>query len=337
MADQLPIGSITVPGARMRPLGDVSALAESIAQNGLINPITVARDGTLISGLHRLEACKLLGWAEIPANVTDLEGMRAELAEIDENFVRSDMTILQKADHLMRRVEILETLGMRAPSHRAKKGDTVSPFTTTADMASEMGMSKRTAQRLLQIAKINPRVKAAIADTWLANSTSKLLVVSSKAYPVQMASAMHLLAEAQKEEFDRALQNAERDDRERSNVEEWRDLLAQLICANTHLAVVQTAHIVAEACHHAGGVEEYIKQCERFVAEVPDPEQYPDWHCPPPTHVLVGCLRYAEEGMHNQAVAARLVTEMHGLDEGEEDWSHHTEEERALYNRLTAA
>ncbi len=332
MVDQLPISSITVPGARMRPLGDVSALAESIAQNGLINPITVARDGTLISGLHRLEACKLLGWTEIPANVTDLEGMRAELAEIDENFVRSDLTILQKADHLARRVEILETLGMRAPSHRAKKGDTVSPFTTTADMASEMGMSKRTAQRLLQIAKINPRVKAAITDTWLANSTSNLLLVASKAYPVQMVTAMHLLAQAHKEEFERVLQNAERSDRE-----EYRDLLGQQIRAITHLAVVQTAHIVADSCHRAGGVDEFIKLRERYVAEAPDSEEYPIWHRPPPTHVLVGCLRYAEEGIHNQAVAARLITEMDTLDEGEDDWSHHTEEERALYDRLTAA
>jgi len=335
MTDQLPIDSITVPGTRMRPLGDVSALAESIAQNGLLNPITVARDGRLISGLHRLEACKLLGWTDIPVNVTDLEGMRAELAEIDENFVRSDLTILQKADHLARRAEIVENLGMRAPSHRAKKGVTVTPFTTTADMASEMGMSKRTAQRLLQIAKINPRVKAVITDTWLANSTSNLLVVASKAYPVQMVTAMHLLAQAQKEEFYRALENAERSDRE-----EYMDLLGQQICAITHAGVVQTAHIVADSCHRAGGVEEYIKMRERFVAEAAGPEQYPDWHrthYPPPARVLVGCLRYAEEGLHNQAVAARLTCEMDGPPEGEEDWGWHTEEERALYARLTAA
>ncbi len=100
MTDTMPISSITVPAARKRPLGDVTALAESISQNGLMNPITVTRDGTLISGLHRLEACKLLGWTEIPANVTDLEGLRAELAEIDENLVRSELTVLQQAEHL---------------------------------------------------------------------------------------------------------------------------------------------------------------------------------------------------------------------------------------------
>ncbi len=334
MTDTMPISSITVPATRKRPLGDVTALAESISQNGLMNPITVTQDGTLISGLHRLEACKRLGWESIPVRAVPLDGLRAELAEIDENLVRNDLTVLQQADHLARRVEIVESLGMRAPSHRAKKGDTVTPFITTATIASEVGVSKRTAQRLLQIAKIKPRVKAAIAGTWLADSTSKLLFVSSKDYPVQMVSAMYLLAEAQREEFNRALQNAERDGRERSNVEEWRDLVAQLIRANTHLGVVQTAHIVADTCHRAGGVEEFVKRNERRIAEAPDPEQYPDWHRPPPTHVLVGCLRYAEEGMHNQAVAARLITEMDG--DLEEDWSHHTEEERSLYERLTA-
>ncbi len=329
MTDTMPISSITVPAARKRPLGDVTALAESISQNGLLNAITVTRDGTLISGLHRLEACKLLGWTEIPVNVTDLEGLRAELAEIDENLVRNDLTVLQQADHLARRVEIVESLGMRAPSHRAKKGDTVTPFITTATIASEVGVSKRTAQRLLQIAKINPRVKAAIAGTWLADSTSKLLFVSSKANAVQMATAMHLLAEAQKEEFDRALRNAERSDRE-----EYRDLLGHQIRALTHAGVVGVGRIVAESCYLAGGVEEFVKRNERRIAEAPDPERYPGWRLPEPTHVLLGCLRYAEEGMHNQAVAARLITEMDGDLEG--DWSHHTEEERSLYERLTA-
>ena len=62
----------------------VHELADSISKVGLLNPITVDQEYTLIAGLHRLEAAKLLGWAEIECSVNDLDGLLAELAEIDE-------------------------------------------------------------------------------------------------------------------------------------------------------------------------------------------------------------------------------------------------------------
>lgn len=40
---------------------DVKALAESIAEVGMMNPITVDAANNLVAGLHRLEAVKLLG------------------------------------------------------------------------------------------------------------------------------------------------------------------------------------------------------------------------------------------------------------------------------------
>ena len=72
----------------------VEELAESIKEVGLINPITLTEDYTLIAGAHRLEACKLLGYTEIEANVLSIDNLRAELAEIDENLIRSELHVL---------------------------------------------------------------------------------------------------------------------------------------------------------------------------------------------------------------------------------------------------
>ena len=89
---------------------DVRKLADSIAEVGTMNPITIDADYNLIAGLHRLEAAKLLGWPEIACMVCELDELHAELAEIDENYIRADLTSLETSQLLLRRKEIYETL-----------------------------------------------------------------------------------------------------------------------------------------------------------------------------------------------------------------------------------
>jgi ParB/RepB/Spo0J family partition protein len=66
------IDEIYVPAKHRRDLSPetVDALAESILEVGLQTPISVRRDGeryVLVTGLHRLEACKALGEQTITA------------------------------------------------------------------------------------------------------------------------------------------------------------------------------------------------------------------------------------------------------------------------------
>ena len=66
------IHEIYVPAKRRREIDPqrVSRLAESILEDGLRVPIGVRRDDkrlVLVSGLHRLEACKALGEETITA------------------------------------------------------------------------------------------------------------------------------------------------------------------------------------------------------------------------------------------------------------------------------
>ena len=108
---QINIDRIQVNSGRREALPDaVRELADSISAVGLLNPITVDRDYILIAGLHRLEAAKLLGWEEIECNISSLEGLQAELAEIDENFVRADLETVEFGKLLLRRKEIYEML-----------------------------------------------------------------------------------------------------------------------------------------------------------------------------------------------------------------------------------
>jgi len=67
-------------------------MAESIKANGLLQPIMVKTTGKgyeLVFGLHRLEACRRLGWRKIQALVTSISDEDAFLAGLIENLQRN--------------------------------------------------------------------------------------------------------------------------------------------------------------------------------------------------------------------------------------------------------
>jgi ParB family chromosome partitioning protein len=53
-------------------MGDLAGLRHSIRDIGLLHPIVVSQDGLLLAGRRRLEACKMLGWQEIPVTIIEV-------------------------------------------------------------------------------------------------------------------------------------------------------------------------------------------------------------------------------------------------------------------------
>ena len=161
---KLRLSDITVKqGRRAVDESKVRELAQSMSEVGLINPITVTQDKTLITGAHRLAAAKLLGWTEIEATVSELEGLRAELAEIDENLMRNELHYIDRGQAFKRRDEILKAYGKRATVGRPVNSADSAPLKTTSDIADEMGVSKRALYVEKQIARdILPEVQEAI-------------------------------------------------------------------------------------------------------------------------------------------------------------------------------
>lgn len=163
---------------RKRKLDDskIASLADSFAALGQLQPITVAKyDGMykLVAGLHRLEAAKRIGWQTIEASIFEGDEIAAELAEIDENLMRNDLTVLEQGEHLVRRQELI---GKRPGRYQDSKGITVIPLKTTAELAHDIGLSEISAQKRMQAARnILPEVKELIRDTPVADSITQLL------------------------------------------------------------------------------------------------------------------------------------------------------------------
>ena len=93
------IESVRVVGRHRYALGNIDELAKSIADVGLLNPITLTRDCRLVAGQRRLEACRRLGWVEVPARFVDSLDDAAKLlrAERDENTCRKEMLLSELA------------------------------------------------------------------------------------------------------------------------------------------------------------------------------------------------------------------------------------------------
>ena len=160
------------PGRRDTKPKAVNELARSIQAVGLLNPIIVTGDNTLIAGLHRLEAAKLLGWTEIECTVSSMDGLQAELAEIDENFVRTNLSHRELGDLLLHRKELYEALhpetrqGMR--NGQTAKNENLSLLGAKSfaqDTADRLGMGKRTVEQLVQTARdLTPAAKKVLRD-----------------------------------------------------------------------------------------------------------------------------------------------------------------------------
>jgi len=80
-------------GSRFRKdMGDIESLAKSIAEIGMLHPVVVSEDGTLIAGLRRLMAWRMLGRPDdkIPMTVVPLKEIAK--GEFAENTFRKDFS-----------------------------------------------------------------------------------------------------------------------------------------------------------------------------------------------------------------------------------------------------
>ena len=75
-----------------REIEGIDDLAQSIGKIGLINPLTIKKDGELVAGERRWNAIKLLGWTHVSVQfLEDLDEIQLQLLELEENTKRSEL------------------------------------------------------------------------------------------------------------------------------------------------------------------------------------------------------------------------------------------------------
>lgn len=140
----------------------VSGLMASIRELGIINPLRVRVRGDeangiagtayeVIAGAHRLRAARKVGLSVVPCVVVDDDDLRAELAMIDENLCRAELSPADRAAQTARRKVLYKAIhgetehgGNQGPSGQFVHTGTPSFAEATAEA---IGKDARTVRR----------------------------------------------------------------------------------------------------------------------------------------------------------------------------------------------
>jgi ParB-like chromosome segregation protein Spo0J len=201
---RVPIGEIVV-GARLRALDDekVREIAESMARTGQRHPITVRRVGDqimLVAGRHRREGAKVLGWQEIDAEFIVGDEIDVQLWEIAENLFRAELTVLERAEHVAKYVELIAlkdgqvdhpVAGGKQPNNKG-----ISRAARELPLAAKSEEARRKEiGRALKVNAITPEGKAAANVAGLDDNRSALLkIVKEPTAELQVKKANELAA-----------------------------------------------------------------------------------------------------------------------------------------------
>ena len=120
----LRISKIRVGRRHRRDLGDIDSLAKSIADIGLLHPIVLRSDGRLIAGERRLQACKSLGWKQVPVRVVNIDQIvRGEFAEnaYRKDFLPSEIDAIRRVMEPLQRAAAKENQRQEAVAKRVRK------------------------------------------------------------------------------------------------------------------------------------------------------------------------------------------------------------------------
>lgn len=171
---ELPVSAIVpnpVQPRRVFKEGELEELADSIRENGLLQPLVVrpapaaAGRYELIVGERRLRAVTSLGWADVAVLVRDASDETLLVLALVENLQREALNPLEEAEGY---AALSEQYGM-----------------SQGDIANAVGKDRSTVANLLRLLKLPPSIRKFVEDGSLSMGHARALL--SVADPVRAA------------------------------------------------------------------------------------------------------------------------------------------------------
>ena len=190
MQDMIAISQVVVPPEREAVNEEsIAALMESIRLVGLLAPITLRPDYTLVAGRSRLEACRRLFHPQIAVRwLSSNDPAEETIAEVDENLVRRDIPALLRVELQRRRQLAYETVHRDQPAHELRAS-------FIRDVGKQTGASQFSTNRNRYIGEhLLPEVAEQLRGTPYAANKTLLYELAQKTHDGQRDGARELLA-----------------------------------------------------------------------------------------------------------------------------------------------
>ncbi len=149
-------------------MADMQSLAESIDQNGILQPLTVRHSNghyELVAGERRLRAAKLVGMRVVPCIVLDISSRNSAIMALVENIQRQDLNFFDEASAIEK---LITYYGMTQEDAAAKLGKAQSTIANKLrllrltpeerDVILKYNLTERHARALLRLAAASERL-----------------------------------------------------------------------------------------------------------------------------------------------------------------------------------
>lgn len=231
---------------------ELENLAQSIRENGILQPITVRKREDkkyeLVSGERRLRAARLVGMVKIPSIVINIDDKNSAMFSIIENLQRQSLDFFEEA------AAIEKLVGEYSMSRE--------------EVAQKLGLAPSTVSNKLRILRLPEEMRFELARAGLTESHARALLMLED--DNQRARALSIIVDRHLNvaESERMInQMINRNNRSRNPLRGIRDVRLFINTLNHAVDTIRRAGVEADAARSE--TEEYIE----YVVRIPKSEQ----------------------------------------------------------------
>lgn len=178
----------------------ISALADSIKQHGILQPLLVRPYGKgyqIVAGERRWRAARMLGMSEVPVQIKELTDSEAMQLALIENLQRENLNPIEEAQGYY---ELTENFGM-----------------TQEEISKTVGRSRSAVANAMRLLSLPEEVRQMVEDGELSVGHAKALLSFDNDYDMVAAARKACGGKMTVRALEKMVQNAEKPEKEISN------------------------------------------------------------------------------------------------------------------------